>query len=99
MDELKIKNQFTIKISENTQWCDYIELMDACKALNGSALKLFIYFSGFGPNQEFYFFPKIFCENYGVSMSSEKNAFSELLQKGYLKQIESDFFLFSSSKK
>lgn len=95
---MAIKNQFTIKISENTKWCDYIELMEACKNLNGSALKLFIYFSGFSPYEEFNFSPKIFCERYGVSMSSEKNAFSELLQKGYLKQIESDFYLFTSDK-
>ena len=95
---MKIKNQFTIKTAKDTQWCNYIELMDACKALNGSALKLFIYFCGFGPEQEFNFFPKIFCENYGVSASSEKNAFSELLQVGYLKQIEPDIFLFTSNK-
>lgn len=98
VNELKIKNQFTIRTSENVRWCDYIELVDACRALNGSALKLFIYFSSLGPNQEFNFFPKIFCERYGVSMSSEKNAFSELLQEGYLKQIEPDFYLFTTNK-
>ncbi len=95
---MKIKNQFIIKTSKDTQEYNYVNLMDACKTLNGSALKLFIYFNGFGPDQEFDFFPKIFCENYGVSMSAEKNAFGELLQAGYLKQIDTNIFLFSSIK-
>ena len=77
-------NQFTIIIAPETKWCDYLELTKACSCLNGAALKLFIYFSGFAPYEEIDFSPKTFCEMYSVSISSEKNAFRELLENNYL---------------
>lgn len=91
-------NQLTIKISEDTTWGHYRELFEACRCLNGAALKLYIYFTSMPPGEEFYFFPKIFCELYNVSMSSEKNALQELIIEGYIKQKETDYLVFSSCK-
>ncbi len=50
------------------------------------------------PGDELEFFPKIFCELYNVSMSSEKNALQELIIQGYVKQKEIDYLVFSSRK-
>lgn len=93
-------NQFIIIISPNTQWCDYLELVEACGCLNGAALKLYIYLSSFVPGEEIDFSPKMFCEMYNVSASSEKNAFRELLEKNFLKTTKKEnIFLFSTNKK
>lgn len=94
----KIHNQLTIKIGYNVQWCNYMELVNACKELNGAALKLFIYLCSLEPGKEFDFFPKIFCDSFNVSLSSEKNAFKELLLHGFLIQQTEDYFLFLSNK-
>lgn len=91
-------NQLTIKISEDTAWCYYPDLLEACQNLNGAALKLYIYFSSMAPGDELEFFPKIFCKLYNVSMSSEKNALQELIIQGYVKQKEVDYLIFSSRK-
>ena len=91
-------NQFTIIISPETNWCDYLELVDACGCLNGAALKLYIYLSSFKPYDEIDFSPKVFCDIYNVSVSSEKNAFRELLEKKYLKPSNENTFVFSTHK-
>lgn len=95
---VKMHNQLTIKITEDTRWGSYQELVEACASLNGAALKLFIYFTSMEPGVEFNFFPKNFCELFNVSLSSEKNALRELIIQGYLKRIESDYLIFRSNK-
>lgn len=94
----KLGNQFTIQIDYNVDWKNYDAIMEACRNLNGAAFKLFVYLSSFDKGEEFYFFPKLFCDTCNVSLTSEKNAFNELLIKQYLKQIQSDYFLFSFHK-
>lgn len=94
----RIHNQFIIKISNSTQWCDYQELIEACSSLNGAALKLYIYFCSFMAGEEINFFPKNFCELFNVSLTSEKNAFNELIRENYLKNLGKDLYEFSSIK-
>lgn len=96
---MAMHNQFVIEISEQSQWADYVELVEACNNLNGAALKLYIYFSAHAPGDVFDFYPKIFCDSYGVSMSAEKKAFQELVENKYLIQNSPNFFIFSTHKK
>ena len=54
--------------------------------LNGSALKLYLYFYSMS-YRENHFFPSEFCELTGMSMAGEKKAFQELRDKGFLKEV------------
>lgn len=95
---MKYCNQFTIKIDKTVAWCDYIQLIEACRELNGVALKLYIYLTAFEPDTDINFFPKNFCDTVNVSMASEKNAFKELLEKNFLKQVSTEYYIFYSKK-
>lgn len=94
----KYYNQFVITVANTCEWCDCDELFEACSELNGVALKLYLYFSSHGAGAVINFSPAIFCEIMKVGISSERNAFLELLSKGYLKKISEDNFLFSTKK-
>ena len=72
--------------------------MEACRELNGVAFKLYIYLTAFEPDNEINFSPKIFCDIVDVSMSSEKNAFKELLEKNFLVQESPEHYIFYSKK-
>ena len=92
-------NQFIIKIDYDNEWCEYENLMEACRYLNGAALKLYLYLSAYGAGEEIVFFPSNFHALTGVSLSAEKKAFAELITNHYLVEKEKNYFLFSSIKK
>ena len=54
--------------------------------LNGSALKLYLYFYSMS-YRENHFFLCVFCELTGMSMTGVKKAFQELRDKGFLKEV------------
>ena len=92
-------NQFIIKINKEYGWLEYEDTIEACRNLNGVALKLYIYFNSFGPHEFVNFSPKDFCEEMQVSPNSEKNAFKELIEYGFLKEETKDVFIFLPSQK
>ena len=92
-------NQFTIKIDKDYAWLEYDDTIEACQVLNGAALKLYIYFNSYAPQEFFDFSPKSFCEEMNLSPNSEKNAFQELIEHGFLKETSHNFFTFSPSQK
>ena len=95
---MKYCNQFIIKINKEVKWGDYVQIMEACRELNGVAFKLYIYLTAFEPDNEINFSPKNFCDIVNVSMSSEKNAFKELLEKNFLAQESPEHYIFYSKR-
>lgn len=95
---MKFCNQFIVKIDKTEECADWLELLTACKMLNGVALKLYIYLNSFHCGQEVKLSPKSFCEETGVSLTSEKNAFKELLLAGILKQETMEYYVFKPIK-
>lgn len=95
---MKYCNQFIIKINKEVKWCDHIQIMEACRALNGVAFKLYVYLTAFEPDSEINFSPKNFCDIADVSMSSEKNAFKELLEEKFLVQESPEHYVFCSKR-
>lgn len=87
-----------IKIGYNNNRGNNIELnkeklFAAMIKLNGAALKMYLYLASL-PGGEHELFPKILCETVGISRSSEKNAFAELIRLGYLKEEERGLYFF-----
>lgn len=82
---------------------DYLNLdindtLLACNKLNGAALKLFIYLCGKENYSEYPYSPAMFCEICNVSKNSEKNAFFELVDNGYIKKIDEEHYVFAPIK-
>lgn len=94
MNMAQYNNQFTIHIAPNIEWGNYADIVQASRELRSSSLKLFLYFSSHLPDSDLIFYPSVFCDEFSVSMSSEKRSFQELLEKGYLKQKTVDYFIF-----
>ena len=92
-------NQFMIKIDKDYAWLEYNDTVEACRCLNGAALKLYIYFNSFSPHEYINFSPKDFCEEMQLSPNSEKNAFRELIKYDFLKEESKNFFIFSPFSK
>ena len=98
---LKVPNQKTITIKK--ECCDTknlyakinIEaLTSAVQDLKGESFKLWIYLS---KNQDNYTFnlSKVDAMNFGIgSISSYNRAVAELVQKGYLQEIQKDEYTF-----
>lgn len=89
----KLGNQFIIIISENKSFT-YTDITLAAKKLNNCAFKLYLYFNFFRAGEIVQFFPSLFCNDFNVSMSSEKRAFQELVENSYLKYIDDDTYMF-----
>ena len=87
-------NQFTIHINPNIEWGNYQQVVQASRELHSSAFKLFLFFTSHRPDTDLTFFPSTFCDEFGVSMSSEKRSFQELLEKRYLEQKSINYFIF-----
>ena len=85
--------QFTI-VMTNNHWGDYDIIRAAARTLNGVAFKLFFYLSAFKDNSTIEFSPSDFCKYAQVSLTSEKNAFKELVLNKYLVEIEPLFYQF-----
>ena len=88
----KLGNQFIIIIDENKSFT-YTDIINAAKKLNNCAFKLYLYFYFFRAGEAIQFFPTLFCDDFNVSMSSEKRAFQELVKNSYLKQINDDTYM------
>lgn len=95
---MKRNNQFTIKINKEYKWLQYEDTVEACRILNGAALKLYIYLCSRANNEELLFSPKAFCKEMNLSPNSEKNAFAELLKNGYLINSDVDYYTFHAAK-
>lgn len=95
MNMAQYNNQFTIHISPHIQWGNYQELVQASRELHSSAFKLFLFLTSHRPDTDLIFYPSVFCEEFSVSMSSEKRSFQELLDKGYLQQKTVNYFIFN----
>lgn len=97
----KVPNQKTITIKK--EYCDTknlyakinIEaLTSAVQDLKGESFKLWIYFS---KNQDNYSFnlSKVDAINFGIgSISSYNRAVAELVEKGYLQEVQKDVYNF-----
>lgn len=91
-------NQRTLYNKKNYINLDMCDTIDACADLNGAALKLYIYLCGKDNYEEYLYSPSFFCMQCGVSKTSEKNAFYELMTKGYITKNENDVYIFTPNK-
>lgn len=77
------------------RWDEYIE---ASKILTPSGLKLFMYLAKNQDGYEFYFSSKNYCDTFGVTDKTYRNARAELFEKGYLREGENNNVFFSASR-
>lgn len=65
--------------------CIYNEnIENASKELGGVAFKLYIYFATNSNDYSFDYSPQHFANTYGVGLTASRDAFRELIKKGYL---------------
>lgn len=76
------------------KWEEYCQ---AANELSPSALNLYMYLAKNKDGYEFYFSSKDYRETFNVSDRTFRNAKSELILKGYLKEKDKNKVLFSSS--
>lgn len=77
------------------RWDEYIE---ASKILTPSGLKLFMYLAKNQDGYEFYFSSKNYCDTFGVTDKTYRNARAELFEKGYLREGENNNVFFSANR-
>lgn len=76
------------------RWEEYCA---AAKELSPSALNLYMYLAKNKDGYEFFFSSKDYCQTFGVVDKTYRNAKTELINKGYLREEEKNKVQFSSS--
>lgn len=76
------------------KWTDYIE---AAKNLSPSALNLYMYLAKNQDDYNFWFSSKDYCQTFDVVDRTYRNARSELLRKGYLKEGDDNKVYFDAA--
>ena len=67
--------------------------------LTHGALRLYLYLSGNADNFEFWLSKSHLCNTTGLSRSSYKRAFAELMQKGYIIGNNNSYIFYESPRK
>lgn len=70
------------------------EIREAAKNLSPSALKLYLYFAENEDDWDFFLSPKDFQNTYDVAESTYRKAKTELIEKGYIIELEGNKFDF-----
>ena len=90
-----MENNYSIVIRKNRlKWLEWSEFTKACKNLTSSALKVYIFLCAEEDDSEVIYSPKKLQEDLGISTSSSHRAFSELREKGYLKEKGKNYYFF-----
>lgn len=72
------------------------DCVNAGKELSGTAFNLYLYLAKNNDGYNFYFSPAHFCEMYGVSDRTYRNARDKLFEKGYLKEGDNNNVYFDT---
>lgn len=92
-------NQMSVKIEKEYYWLEYIDTMKACRALNGAAFKVYVYFASYSRGETIDFSPQDVGNELGIGVSTARNAFNELIREGYLVKIGDKLFKFTGGQK
>lgn len=92
-------NQMSVLIEKKHDWLNYEDLSQACRILNGNALKLYVYFNSYITGEIIDFSPRKVSNELNISLNGARNAFSELIHQNYLKLIDDQMYSFSSEQK
>lgn len=73
-------------------------MCEAAKDLQAGAFKLWIYFAKNTNNYDFALSSKEVEESFGIKIKQYNNAITELIEKGYLTQIQGNIYRFTEKK-
>lgn len=91
---MSYNNQKFIVNNKDYSGIDYEKISFAMKELNGAALKLYIYFCGFGCYEKFPFSPQEIANECNISAMSARRGLEEMLEKKYV-EVEDDEYVFT----
>lgn len=95
----QFKNQFSVQINKTYPIIDYQLITNACRTLNGNALKIYIYFCSYMSGEIINFSPREISNELNISLNGTRKGFFELINNHYLQSINNDLFLFSDVQK